>query len=170
MFLILYRFNKIYIVIFLIDNEDNKHCFIRLSDSESGSDFKLDNFTAGPSECFDAHYGENGYSGDGDVTKPENLEAFSQYVKDNTDGAGVHFAMADGVRYYTNVTKIFAMHAHAFSTFCISEKAFLEEKALVLFFCIVTSVKRKISKVIWISAIIISRAYLWKVRRTFRKS
>ncbi len=66
-------------------------------DPESGSDFKLDNFTAGPCEGFDTHYGEKGYHGDGDVTKLENLDAFSSYVMDITNNVGVHFAMADGV-------------------------------------------------------------------------
>lgn len=72
------------------------HLFVDV-DPDSGSDFKLDNFTAGPCEGFDPHYGVKGYDGDGDVTKAENLEEFYQYVLDNTDHEGVHFAMADGV-------------------------------------------------------------------------
>ena len=39
----------------------------------------------------------NGYNGDGDITKPENLVAFKEYVMTQTDGNGVHFVMGDGV-------------------------------------------------------------------------
>ena len=42
--------------------------------------------------------GLGGYDGDGDVTKPDNLVAFQEYVMEQTDGKGVHFVMADGVR------------------------------------------------------------------------
>ena len=41
--------------------------------------------------------GVGGYDGDGDITRPDNLEAFSEYVLAQTDGSGVHFVMADGV-------------------------------------------------------------------------
>ena len=78
-------------------------------DPESGSDFKLDSFTAGPCEGFDTHYGEDGYKGDGDVTKLENLEAFSRYVMEVTNDQGVHFAMADGVSYCHNVITIMGL-------------------------------------------------------------
>ena len=44
--------------------------------------------------------GVNGFDGDGDITKPENIEEFKQYVHDCTDGQGVHFVMADGVSVY----------------------------------------------------------------------
>ena len=67
-------------------------------DPDSGCDFNLDDFHAGPCETFDPHYGVKGYDGDGDITSLENLEAFQEYVLDNTDGDGVHFVMADGVR------------------------------------------------------------------------
>ena len=67
-------------------------------DPDSGFDFKLDDFHAGPCETFDPHYGVKGYDGNGDITSLENLEAFQEYVLDNTDGEGVHFVMADGVR------------------------------------------------------------------------
>ena len=43
--------------------------------------------------------GEGGLDGDGDVTKPSNLSAFKEYVIEHTDKKGVHFVMADGVRY-----------------------------------------------------------------------
>ena len=42
--------------------------------------------------------GVGGYDGDGDITKPENLVAFQEYVLEVTSGDGVHFVMADGVR------------------------------------------------------------------------
>lgn len=41
--------------------------------------------------------GVDGYDGDGDITKPENVEAFKSYVLSCTEGRGVHFVMADGV-------------------------------------------------------------------------
>lgn len=60
------------------------------------NDFKLEQFFAGPGEMFEPHYGVGGLQGDGDVFKPDNQEAFHDFVKDNTDGKGVHFVMADG--------------------------------------------------------------------------
>ena len=72
-------------------------------DPESGFDFKLDSFHAGPSETFDPHYGQGGYNGDGDITKLENLQAFQEYVLEVTDGEGVHFVMADGVSYINHL-------------------------------------------------------------------
>jgi hypothetical protein len=41
--------------------------------------------------------GEGGVDGDGDITRPENINAFRNFVLDNTDRKGVHFVMADGV-------------------------------------------------------------------------
>lgn len=41
--------------------------------------------------------GVNGYAGDGDITKTENIEAFRDYVLECTGDLGVHFVMADGV-------------------------------------------------------------------------
>lgn len=41
--------------------------------------------------------GEGGVEGDGDITRPENITAFQNFVLDNTDRKGVHFLMADGV-------------------------------------------------------------------------
>ncbi|CAJ0968053.1 unnamed protein product [Ranitomeya imitator] len=43
-----------------------------------------------------AERGEGGVDGDGDVTRPENITAFRNFVMDNTDHKGVHFMMADG--------------------------------------------------------------------------
>ena len=70
-----------------------------LLEPNSGFDFKLDSFIAGPCETFDPHYGVGGYSGNGDITDPSNLEEFQSYVLQNTDNTGVHFVMADGVRF-----------------------------------------------------------------------
>ena len=44
--------------------------------------------------------GVGGYDGDGDITKPDNLVAFQNYVLEQTEGNGVHFVMGDGVRMY----------------------------------------------------------------------
>ncbi|XP_060554064.1 cap-specific mRNA (nucleoside-2'-O-)-methyltransferase 1-like isoform X2 [Ruditapes philippinarum] len=59
-------------------------------------DFKLEDFFAGPPEMFEPHYGVGGIEGDGDIFRPENQQAFIQFVKDNTDNQGVHVVMADG--------------------------------------------------------------------------
>ena len=45
----------------------------------------------------DLFIGVDGYDGDGDITRPDNLKAFKQYVLDITNGQGVNFVMADGV-------------------------------------------------------------------------
>ena len=42
--------------------------------------------------------GEGGYNGDGNIMKAANLQAFQQYVLEQTGQEGVHFVMADGVR------------------------------------------------------------------------
>lgn len=42
--------------------------------------------------------GVGGAEGDGDIFNPDNQAAFIQFVKDSTEGRGVHFVMADGVR------------------------------------------------------------------------
>ena len=41
--------------------------------------------------------GVGGLEGDGDIFRPDNQQAFIKFVKDNTDGQGVHMVMADGV-------------------------------------------------------------------------
>ena len=68
-----------------------------ISDPESGFDFKLDSFIAGPCETFDPHYGVDGYNGDGDITRLDNLQEFQSYVLKQSEDNGVHFVMADGV-------------------------------------------------------------------------
>ena len=42
--------------------------------------------------------GVGGIDGDGDIFNPDNQKAFITFVKENTEGQGVHFVMADGVR------------------------------------------------------------------------
>ncbi|XP_037541388.1 cap-specific mRNA (nucleoside-2'-O-)-methyltransferase 1 [Nematolebias whitei] len=59
-------------------------------------DFKLEDFYAAPSELFEPYYGEGGVDGDGDITRPENVTAFRNFVMENTERRGLHFLMADG--------------------------------------------------------------------------
>ncbi|GAA6234316.1 cap-specific mRNA (nucleoside-2'-O-)-methyltransferase 1 [Lates japonicus] len=59
-------------------------------------DFKLEDFFAAPSELFEPYYGEGGVDGDGDITRPENVTAFRNFVLENTERRGLHFLMADG--------------------------------------------------------------------------
>lgn len=55
--------------------------------------------------CSLSNTGVGGYEGDGDITRPDNLEAFMEYVLKHTagkdDDRGVHFVMADGVRRFS---------------------------------------------------------------------
>ncbi|XP_063235254.1 cap-specific mRNA (nucleoside-2'-O-)-methyltransferase 1-like isoform X1 [Bacillus rossius redtenbacheri] len=60
------------------------------------NDFKLSDFYAGNCETFEPHYGVGGAEGDGDIFKPDNIDAFTKHVMSQTDGRGVHFMMADG--------------------------------------------------------------------------
>ncbi|XP_068609863.1 cap-specific mRNA (nucleoside-2'-O-)-methyltransferase 1 [Brachionichthys hirsutus] len=59
-------------------------------------DFKLEDFYAAPSELFEPYYGEGGVDGDGDITRPENITAFRNFVLESTEKRGLHFLMADG--------------------------------------------------------------------------
>lgn len=43
----------------------------------------------------------SGHDGDGDVYKPKNISSLEKFVKQSTEGKGVHFVMADGV---SNIT------------------------------------------------------------------
>lgn len=43
------------------------------------------------------YVGVGGFDGDGDITKPDNVEEFKEYVLSITNGVGVDFVMADGV-------------------------------------------------------------------------
>ncbi|KAM6915772.1 cap-specific mRNA (nucleoside-2'-O-)-methyltransferase 1 isoform 1-T1 [Xenentodon cancila] len=59
-------------------------------------DFKLEDFYAAPGELFEPYYGEGGVDGDGDITRPENINAFRNFVFESTERKGLHFLMADG--------------------------------------------------------------------------
>ncbi|XP_056150595.1 cap-specific mRNA (nucleoside-2'-O-)-methyltransferase 1 [Lampris incognitus] len=59
-------------------------------------DFKLEDFFAASSELFEPYYGEGGVDGDGDITRPENVSAFRNFVQESTERRGLHFLMADG--------------------------------------------------------------------------
>ena len=50
--------------------------------------------------------GVGGAEGDGDVFSPENQAEFINFVKENTDGKGVHFVMADGVGFQNNFSEL----------------------------------------------------------------
>lgn len=63
---------------------------------KGANDFKLEDFFAAPSELFEPYYGEGGIDGDGDITRPENISAFRNFVLDSTERQGLHFLMADG--------------------------------------------------------------------------
>ena len=56
--------------------------------------------------------GVGGYDGDGDITKPDNLVAFQDYVLEQTEGRGVHFVMGDGVRMYIYMLWLHAAKVH----------------------------------------------------------
>lgn len=100
-------------------------------------DFKLEDFYAAPSELFEPYYGmskrimftsdtgvvsggerggvwpllftgEGGVDGDGDITRPENITAFRNFVLENTDKRGLHCLMADGVRLSDSSTLVLA--------------------------------------------------------------
>lgn len=49
--------------------------------------------------------GEGGVDGDGDITRPENITAFRNFVLENTEKRGLHFLMADGVRLFQIIQK-----------------------------------------------------------------
>lgn len=53
--------------------------------------------------------------GDGDITRPENITAFRNFVLENTDKRGLHCLMADGVR----LSRI--AHAHFCGRFPLNE-------------------------------------------------
>lgn len=63
---------------------------------KGANDFKLEDFYAAPSELFEPYYGEGGIEGDGDITRPENVSAFRNFVLESTEKRGLHFLMADG--------------------------------------------------------------------------
>ncbi|KAK8774512.1 hypothetical protein V5799_010954 [Amblyomma americanum] len=63
---------------------------------KGANDFKLEDFFAGSPDTFEPYYGVGELAGDGDIFVPENIRAFSRFVKSSTDNQGVHFVMADG--------------------------------------------------------------------------
>ncbi|KAM9445248.1 cap-specific mRNA (nucleoside-2'-O-)-methyltransferase 1 [Clarias gariepinus] len=63
---------------------------------KGANDFKLEDFYSAPSELFEPYYGEGGIDGDGDITRPENISAFRNFVLESTEKRGLHFLMADG--------------------------------------------------------------------------
>lgn len=52
--------------------------------------------------------GEEGVDGDGDITRPENITAFRNFVLESTEKRGLHFLMADGVRIFHKCRLVFA--------------------------------------------------------------
>uniref|UniRef100_A0A914XUX2 Cap-specific mRNA (nucleoside-2'-O-)-methyltransferase 1 n=1 Tax=Panagrolaimus superbus TaxID=310955 RepID=A0A914XUX2_9BILA len=56
-------------------------------------DYEQKRFTAGSFAFFDTYYG---IKGNGDICDPENLKSFERYVKEKTDGKGVHLVVCDG--------------------------------------------------------------------------
>jgi len=67
-------------------------------------DFKLDEFHSAPVEFFEPYYGlplrrpgsDEEEEPNGDLTRPDNLEALQDVIMKGTGGKGVHFMMADG--------------------------------------------------------------------------
>lgn len=90
-----------------------------------------------------SHYrcvsGEGGIDGDGDITRPENITAFRNFVLDSTEGRGLHFLMADGVR-----------HALLWLV-----------NMCILLVC---------DWSIYSDGVLLVRVFLWRAKRTFRRS
>jgi len=59
-------------------------------------DFKLEEFYAGPPEGFECYYGVDGYHGDGNIFRTDNIQELRQFVLSSSGFKGVHFMMADG--------------------------------------------------------------------------
>ncbi|KAK6052249.1 ribosomal RNA large subunit methyltransferase J [Cooperia oncophora] len=56
-------------------------------------DFKLGKFTASSAHYFEPYYGKEG---DGDVTKPANINSLEEFIMKGTNDVGVDLMMADG--------------------------------------------------------------------------
>ncbi|KAK5968489.1 Ribosomal RNA large subunit methyltransferase J, partial [Trichostrongylus colubriformis] len=56
-------------------------------------DFKLGKFTASSAHYFEPYYGKEG---DGDVTKPDNINSLEEFIMRGTNDVGVDLMMADG--------------------------------------------------------------------------
>ncbi|ESN99857.1 hypothetical protein HELRODRAFT_192823 [Helobdella robusta] len=63
---------------------------------KGNNDFKLEDFSAGPPEMFEPHYGVKGADGDGDIFQMDNQKEFEEFVRWRTNGRGVHVVLADG--------------------------------------------------------------------------
>lgn len=90
--------------------------------------------------------------GDGDITRPENMTAFRNFVLESTEKRGLHFLMADGVRAQSPVIP---------SDSRATGKSSGEQMAA--------------SGVIWLSSglmmgLVSGRVSQWKARRTSRRS
>ncbi|CAH1792799.1 unnamed protein product [Owenia fusiformis] len=84
-------------------------------------DFKLEEFFAASPEMFEAHYGAGGLEGDGDVFREDNQQAFKKFVRESTDGKGVHFVMADGgfsVEGQENIQEILSKQLYLCQCLC----------------------------------------------------
>ncbi|PIO61774.1 hypothetical protein TELCIR_16690, partial [Teladorsagia circumcincta] len=62
-------------------------------DENGKDDFKLGKFTASSAHYFEPYYGKEG---DGDVTKPENINSLEEFIMKGTNDVGVDLMMADG--------------------------------------------------------------------------
>ncbi|XP_067947035.1 cap-specific mRNA (nucleoside-2'-O-)-methyltransferase 1-like [Watersipora subatra] len=85
------------------------------------NDFKLEEFFVSPSECFEPHYGVGGIDGDGDIYRQDNIDKFSEFVKENSQHKGVHFVMADGgfsVEGQENVQEILSKRLYLCQFLC----------------------------------------------------
>ena len=70
--------------------------------------------------------GVGGVHGDGDIFKEDNQEAFAKFVRDCTDGKGVHFCMADGVRSWCAKKQGSLCHLHLLFLPSIMDTPFVE--------------------------------------------
>lgn len=100
--------------------------------------------------------GEGGVDGDGDITRPENITAFRNFVLENTDNRGLHCLMADGVRLSDKA------HAH----FCNKLQLFKQiDHSLLL-----KVIFQQFVKTLNCESLVLCRASLWKVKKISRRS
>ncbi|KAK6017050.1 ribosomal RNA large subunit methyltransferase J [Ostertagia ostertagi] len=69
-------------------------------------DFKLGKFYASSAHYFEPYYGKEG---DGDVTKPENINSLEEFIMKGTNDVGVDLMMADG-GFSSEAKKIFSFY------------------------------------------------------------
>ncbi|VDO23492.1 unnamed protein product [Haemonchus placei] len=75
-------------------------------------DFKLGKFTASSAHYFEPFYGKEG---DGDVTKPDNINSLEEFIMKGTNDVGVDLMMADGgfsVEGQENIQEILSKHIY----------------------------------------------------------